>query len=408
MAEADTKQWKNERLAHWATALWESSFRAAVSGLDLSGRASELTLQPRAPDLEAWRQWADPLWFDLPNDMAEGALLSVGCTREAVHSLIELITGEKDLEPDSARGTYVEILSQAAGLFGRTASEPLGKAAQFSDVVDSSYPADAELGLEYVAEWAGSKYLFALVPNRTAVRAMMSAGADQETAEHDSTVAAGAQTANGETAAFDGQDFAEFRGAAQPVYAAAGGIGPQRELRNHLLEPPGRSQVGLRLDRRAESVRGRAGGCLGEQLRHRPGRSRRGGRQLRNSRHRDCQSSRPHADHFLARGRPKDLLQEKQMMVPSTIFELWLLASPLLALLVAALALHLGAGQLRRRIALQKAAAEARIRGVEERMEIVEGELCTLRSMGRTLLARQAKSNSGSKKPIRKRRSERR
>ena len=85
------------------------------------------------------------------------------------------------------------------------------------------------------------------------------------------------------------------------------------------------------------------------------------------------------------------------MMLPSTIFELWLLASPLLALLVTALALHLGAGQLRRRIALQKAAAEARIRGVEERMEIVEGELCTLRSMGRTLLARQAKSNSGSK-----------
>ncbi len=205
MAEADTNQWKNERLAHWATALWESSFRAAVSGLDLSGRASELTLQPRAPDLEAWQQWADPLWFDLPNDMAEGALLSVGCTREAVHSLIALITGEEDLEPDSARGTYVEILSQAAGLFGRTASEPLGKAAQFSDVVDSSYPADAELGLEYVAEWAGSKYLFALVPNRTAVRAMMSAGADQETAAHDSTLAAGAQTANGESAASTGK-----------------------------------------------------------------------------------------------------------------------------------------------------------------------------------------------------------
>ena len=84
-------------------------------------------------------------------------------------------------------------------------------------------------------------------------------------------------------------------------------------------------------------------------------------------------------------------------MLPSTIFELWLLASPLLALLVTALALHLGAGQLCRRIAVQKAAAEARIRGVEERMEIVEGELRSLRSMGRTLLVRQQKPNSGSK-----------
>ena len=85
-------------------------------------------------------------------------------------------------------------------------------------------------------------------------------------------------------------------------------------------------------------------------------------------------------------------------MVPSTIFELWLLASPLLALLVATLLLHLWAGQLRRRIAVQKAAAEARIRGVEERMEIVEGELRTLRSMGRTLVARRQKPNSGSKR----------
>ncbi len=200
MAEPDTHQWKNERLAHWATALWERSFRAAVSGLDLSGSASELTLRPRVPDMEAWRQWADPLWFDLPNDMAEGALLSVGCARQTVNSLIELITGDKDLEADSARGTYVEILSQAAGLFGRTASEPLGKAAQFSDVVESSYPADAELGLEYVAEWGGSEYVFSFVPNASTVRAMMSTSTDQETAERDSAAGAGPQPANGESA----------------------------------------------------------------------------------------------------------------------------------------------------------------------------------------------------------------
>ena len=199
MAEADTNQWKDERLAHWASAFWERSFRAAVSGLDLSGAGSELTLQPRAPNIEAWRQWADPLWFDLPNDMAEGALLSVGCARQTVNSLIALILGE-EAEADSARGTYVEILSQAAGLFGRTASEPLGKAAQFSDVVESSYPADAELGLEYVAQWAGSEHLFALVPNAAAVRAMMSAGARQETAARDSAAAADAQPANGKPA----------------------------------------------------------------------------------------------------------------------------------------------------------------------------------------------------------------
>ena len=206
MAEPDTNQWKNERLAHWATAVWESSFRAAVSGLDLSGHASELTLQPLAPGIEVWRQWVDPLWFDLPNDMAEGSLLSVGCTRETVHSLIALITGEEGPEPAGARGTYVEILSQATGLFGRTASEPLGKAAQFSEVVDSSYPADAELGLEYVAEWGGSEYVFAFVPNASAVGAMMSAGTDQEAAERDSAAdAVGAQPANGDAAASTGQ-----------------------------------------------------------------------------------------------------------------------------------------------------------------------------------------------------------
>ena len=132
--------------------------------------------------------------------MAEGSLLTVGCAPETVNSLIELITGEEDPEAGSARGTYVEILSQAASLFGRTASEPLGKAAQFSDVVESSYPADAELSLEYVAEWAGSEYLFAFVPNATAVRAMMSTSTDQETAEQDSAAGAGPQPANGESA----------------------------------------------------------------------------------------------------------------------------------------------------------------------------------------------------------------
>ncbi len=85
------------------------------------------------------------------------------------------------------------------------------------------------------------------------------------------------------------------------------------------------------------------------------------------------------------------------MMLTSTIFELWLLASPLLALLVATLALYIWAGQLRRRIAAQNAAAEAHIRGVEDRIEIVEDELRTLRSMSRTVLTRQEKSNSGSK-----------
>ena len=85
------------------------------------------------------------------------------------------------------------------------------------------------------------------------------------------------------------------------------------------------------------------------------------------------------------------------MMLTSTIFELWLLASPLLALLVATLALYIWAGQLRRRIAAQKADAEAHIRGVEDRIELVEDELRTLRSMSRTLLARQEKPNSGSR-----------
>ncbi len=205
MAEPDTNQWKNKRLAHWAPALWESSFRAAVSGLDLSGLAAELTLRPRAPDVEAWQQWADPLWFDLPNDMLEGSLLTVSCPRETINSLIALITGEEKLEPDRARGTYVEILSQAAGLFGRTASQPLGKTAQFPEVVDSSHPADAELGLEYVAEWGGSEYLFAFVPNAAAVQAMMSAGTDQATAERDSASGADPQPTNGKPATSTGK-----------------------------------------------------------------------------------------------------------------------------------------------------------------------------------------------------------
>ncbi len=84
-------------------------------------------------------------------------------------------------------------------------------------------------------------------------------------------------------------------------------------------------------------------------------------------------------------------------MLPSTIFELWLLASPLLALLVATLVLHLWTGQFRRMIALQKADASVQVRGLEERMDIVEGELRTLRSMSGPLRARPPKPNPGPK-----------
>ncbi len=85
------------------------------------------------------------------------------------------------------------------------------------------------------------------------------------------------------------------------------------------------------------------------------------------------------------------------MMSTSTIFELWILASPLLALLVTALALHIWGGHFRRRIRARQAAAEAQTRGVEDRIQLVEDKLHTLQSTSRTLLARQEKLGSLSK-----------
>ena len=85
------------------------------------------------------------------------------------------------------------------------------------------------------------------------------------------------------------------------------------------------------------------------------------------------------------------------MVLTSTIFELWLLASPLLALLVTTLALYIWAGQLGRRIAVREAAVEAHTRGVENRLEGVEDELRALRSAKRTLVAGQEKRKPGSK-----------
>ncbi len=82
------------------------------------------------------------------------------------------------------------------------------------------------------------------------------------------------------------------------------------------------------------------------------------------------------------------------MMSTSTIFELWILASPLLALLVTALALHIWGGHFRRGIRVRKAAAEAQTRGVEDRLQLVEDELHNLQSTSRTLLARQEKLDS--------------
>ena len=84
-------------------------------------------------------------------------------------------------------------------------------------------------------------------------------------------------------------------------------------------------------------------------------------------------------------------------MSTSTIFELWILASPLLALLVTALALHIWGGHFRRGIRVRKAAAEAQIRSVEDRIQLVEDKLHTLQSTSQTLLARQEKLNSVSK-----------
>ncbi len=197
--------WKTERLSHWLVVNWAKSFADVVAALDFSGSAGEIQLSAREPNPDSWQQWEEALWFDLAVNTAEGAVISVGCAKATARQVAALITGDDEIDDETAQQTHVELLNQVASSISSVATEKFGRHVQFSAAAASSQPPRTELGVEYTFAVGDNEHLLVLVPNDPFVEALNPPEIQQpEVAEAASAGAGGSASVSADTAARDG------------------------------------------------------------------------------------------------------------------------------------------------------------------------------------------------------------
>ena len=169
---SESTEWKTDRSAHWLVANWAKSFADVVAALDFSGAAGEIQLHAREPNPDSWREWEEALWFGLAANTAEGAVISVGCAKAVARQIVALITGEDEVDDQTAEETYVELLNQVASSISSVASEKLGSRVEFSAAAASSQPPETGLAVEYTFAVGDAEHLLVLAPNGPFVEAL--------------------------------------------------------------------------------------------------------------------------------------------------------------------------------------------------------------------------------------------
>ena len=176
MAELNREQWIADRLGHWLTLEWARSLTEVLSALDLSGAADEVAFEPHEPNPESWAEWVDPLWLRLPVDVADDAFISVGCPLSTAHRLAAVIMGDDEIEPDSVRETYGELVNQVAGSISPTVGEKVGRAVRIGPAAVDSQVEDGKLGVEYAFSANDTAYPLVVVLSPAALEAVQATG----------------------------------------------------------------------------------------------------------------------------------------------------------------------------------------------------------------------------------------
>ncbi len=169
---ADNTAWKTERLSHWLVVNWAKSFGDVIAALDFNGAAGEIQLTAREPNPDSWQQWEEALWFDLAVNTAEGAVISVGCAKAVARQVAALITGDDEVDDQTAEETHVELLSQVASAISSVATEKLGNRVELSAAAASSQPSETDLGVEYAFAIGDNEQVLVLVPNDPLVESL--------------------------------------------------------------------------------------------------------------------------------------------------------------------------------------------------------------------------------------------
>ena len=213
--------WKTDRLSHWLVANWAKSFSDVVAALDFSGAAGEIQLNAREPNPDSWQEWEEALWLDFAVNAAEGAVISVGCAKAAARQITELITGEDEVDDQTAEETYIELLNQVSSSISSVVSEKLGTRVEFSAAAASSQPPEASLAVEYTFAIGDGEHLLVLAPNGPCVEALYPPEIEQpEIAEATSAGAGGSGAVSVESPAGEGS------AAAKEVSTSCSPLGP--------------------------------------------------------------------------------------------------------------------------------------------------------------------------------------
>lgn len=165
------ESWVESRTEHWITAAWAEGACKALALLNPN--AGGFSLEARLPQQRSWLPWVAPVWILFPCDIAEGAGISVGGSREVLQKLGGLALGDPEDSGGLAAETYRQLMSQAVGSVGAAVRSLTGVEARFAGGVDSEAPPDASLAVELWFEIDGAECVIALAPNAAFLEAVL-------------------------------------------------------------------------------------------------------------------------------------------------------------------------------------------------------------------------------------------
>ena len=179
MAGEASEVWAASRQARLLAEGAASGLEQVISALDFSNSSKSFKLETVGAQPEVWTAWVDPVWLELKCDIAAGAALHAGCALGTVRALALLLGADDSQTEQQARGSYKEILNQAASVLGGVLGGRLGEAVDFSAAGESAAPANLETGQGFQFTLGGARHALALVPSSALADALLRAAANE-------------------------------------------------------------------------------------------------------------------------------------------------------------------------------------------------------------------------------------
>ena len=161
--------WRGEKLNHWFTNEWISSFGTVRVAFDPEGAAEGFEVETAEPQAAQWGGWQKPTWLELRG--AGGAALVVGAPFSVIAALTTPVLGSADDEP-ALLEVFREMLAQATAGAGAAAPGHGSKQLSFAPAEPVSSAPKPDLAVELRFEIGGEPQAIVLAPSRELIQTL--------------------------------------------------------------------------------------------------------------------------------------------------------------------------------------------------------------------------------------------